>query len=125
MKKILIVDDQLEVRELVEVTLKSEDYEIFQAENGEKAIEIARAERPELIIMDVMMPGSIDGIEATRTLKNDPETKQLSIIMLTAQGQQIDRDNGFKVGADDYFIKPFSPLELIRKVEEVLGSEIS
>lgn len=121
MKKILIVDDQLEVRELVEVTLRVEDYRILQAENGEKAIEIARAEKPDLIIMDIMMPGSVDGLEATRILKNDPETKDCKIIMLTAKGQEADREAGFEAGANDYFIKPFSPLELIKKVEEALG----
>jgi len=121
MKNILIVDDQAEVRELVEVTLRVEDYRILQAESGEKAIEIARAEKPDLIIMDIMMPGSVDGLEATRFLKNDPETKDCKIIMLTAKGQEADREAGFEAGANDYFIKPFSPLELIKKVEEALG----
>jgi CheY-like chemotaxis protein len=121
MKKILVVDDQLEVRELVEVTLRSGDYQVFHAESGEKAIEIARVEKPELIIMDIMMPGGIDGFEATRVIKNDPATKRCTVIMLTAKGQGADRKKGIEVGADDYFTKPFSPLELIRKVEEFLG----
>ena len=121
MKKILIVDDRAEVRELVEVTLRSSEYMSLQAESGEKAIEIAKAERPHLIIMDIMMPGGIDGLETTRILKGDPETRESVIIMLTAKGQEIDREEGFKAGADDYFIKPFSPLDLIRKVDEVLG----
>ncbi len=121
MKKILIVDDRAEVRELVEVTLRSSEYISFQAESGEKAIEIAKAERPHLIIMDIMMPGGIDGLETTRILKGDPETRESVIIMLTAKGQEIDREEGFKAGADDYFVKPFSPLDLIRKVDEVLG----
>ncbi|MBW2118011.1 MAG: response regulator [Deltaproteobacteria bacterium] len=121
MKNILIVDDQAEVRELVEVTLRVEDYRILQAKSGEEAVEIARAEKPDLIIMDIMMPGSVDGLEATRILKNDPETKDCKIIMLTAKGQETDRKAGFEAGANDYFIKPFSPLELIKKVEEALG----
>ncbi len=121
MKKILIVDDRAEVRELVEVTLRSSEYMSLQAESGEKAIEIAKAERPHLIIMDIMMPGGIDGLETTRILKSDPETRESIIIMLTAKGQKIDREEGFKAGADDYFVKPFSPLDLIRKVDEVLG----
>lgn len=120
MKKILIVDDQLEVRELVEITLKSDDYEVFKAESAEKAIEITKTENPDLIIMDIMMPGGIDGLEATRIIKSNPETKDCSIIMLTAKGQQLDREKGFKAGADGYFVKPFSPLELINKVEEIL-----
>jgi CheY-like chemotaxis protein len=121
MEKILIVDDQLEVRELVEVTLRVGNYQILQAQSGEEAIEIVRAEKPSLIIMDIMMPGGMDGLEATRILKNDPETKDYKIILLTAKGQQIDIEKGFAAGADDYFIKPFSPLELIKKVEEILG----
>lgn len=121
MKRILIVDDQVEVRELVEVTLRSDDYQVFQAKSGEEAIEIARSVKPDLIIMDIMMPGGMDGLEATRALKNDPETKGSIIIMLTAKGQEADKKIGLQVGADDYFAKPFSPLELIEKVEEVLG----
>jgi CheY-like chemotaxis protein len=121
MKKILIVDDQLEVRELVEVTMRAGDYQIFKAESGEEAIEIVKAEKPDMIIMDIMMPGGMDGLEATRILKNNPETKDCKIIMLTAKGQQADRQKGIEAGADDYFSKPFSPLELIKKVEEVLG----
>ena len=121
MKKILIVDDQLEVRELVDVTLRVEDYQIFQAKSGEEAVEIAQAEKPDLIIMDVMMPGGIDGFEATRQIKNNPETKDCSILMLTAKGQDMDKENGAKAGADAYFVKPFSPLDLIKKIEEILG----
>jgi len=121
MKKILIVDDHKEIRRLVEITLRGENCQILQAESGEEAIKIEKAEKPDLIIMDVMMPGKIDGIEATRILKNDPETKGCSIIILTSQGQKDDIEKGFAAGADDYFVKPFSPLELIKKVEEVLG----
>jgi len=121
MKKILIVDDRQEVRELIEVTLRSSEYRSFQAESGERAIEIAKVEKPDLIIMDVMMPGGMDGLETTRILKDDPETSDCIVIMLTAKGQQLDKEEGFKAGADDYFVKPFSPLDLIKKVDDVLG----
>jgi two-component system, OmpR family, phosphate regulon response regulator PhoB len=121
MKKILIVDDQLEVRELVEVTMRVGDYHLLKAKNGDEAISIAKTEIPDLIIMDIMMPGGMDGLEATRILKNDPETKNCKIIILTAKGQQSDIEKGFSAGADDYFTKPFSPLELIKKVETFLG----
>ena len=121
MKKILIVDDQSQLRELVEVTLRVADYQILQAKSGEEAIEIVKAERPDLTIMDIMMPGKIDGLEATRILKNDPETKDCTIIMLTAKGQSYEREEGIAAGADDYFAKPFSPLALIKKVEELIG----
>ncbi len=121
MKKILVVDDQLEVRELVGVTLRSDDYQVIQAESGEKAIEVAKAEKPDLIIMDIMMPGGIDGLKATHIIKNNPETKDCKIIILSAKGQDIDKEKGTEAGSDDYFVKPFSPLELIKKVEEILG----
>ena len=120
MKKILIVDDQVEVRELIEVTLKSDRYQIIQAKNGEEAVEIANKVKPDLIFMDIMMHGSIDGLEATRRLKSNPETKNSIIIILTAKCQRGDYKKGFDAGADDYFAKPFSPLRLIKKVEEVL-----
>ena len=121
MKKILIVDDRSEVRELLEVTLEVENYKILQADSGEKAIEVARREKPDLILMDIMMAGGMDGLETTRVLKNDPETCQCQIVMITAKGQEYDRVEGKKAGADDYFVKPFSPLDLLRKVEAVLG----
>ena len=120
MKKILIVDDQPEVRELVSVTLSSGGYIILQTDRGDKAVELAIREKPDLILMDIMMPGAIDGLEAAKIIKNDPETKGVTIIMLTAKGQKKDFEKSIEVGADDYFIKPFSPLELIRKIEEVL-----
>jgi len=121
MKKILIVDDQAELRELVEVTLRGDDYKIVKAKSGEEAIERTKAEKPDLILMDIMMPGGIDGLDATRIIKNDPKTNDCKIIMLTAKGQEVDKKKGIEVGADDYFTKPFSPLKLIQKIEEVLG----
>ena len=120
MKKILIVDDQMEVRELVEVTLRAGDYQMFKADSGEAAIQIAQKEKPDLIIMDVMMPGKFDGLGATQQIKNMSETQNCKVLMLTAQGQQVDKEAGAAAGADEYFTKPFSPLDLIRKVEELL-----
>ena len=122
MKKILIVDDQIEVRELVQVTLEIGDYQILSAENGQRAVEIAQSEHPDIILMDIMMPGSeVDGLEACRQLKSDPATRDITIVMLSAKGQESDIDAGKKAGADDYFTKPFSPIALIEKVEEVMG----
>lgn len=120
MKKILIVDDREEIRDLVERTLRRGDCEILKAANGEAAIEIARVEKPDLIMMDVMMPGTIDGFEATRIIKSDPETEGCKIIILTAKSQPVDMKRGGEVGADGYFVKPFSPLELMRKVDDML-----
>lgn len=122
MKKILIVDDQIEVRELVQVTLEIGDYQILTAENGQEALELAQTEYPDIILMDIMMPGSeVDGLEACRRLKANPATAGITIVMLSAKGQEADLEAGRIAGADDYFIKPFSPIALIEKVEEVIG----
>ncbi|MDQ7782473.1 MAG: response regulator [Desulfomonilaceae bacterium] len=121
MKKILVVDDMSELRELVAKTLARDDCRVLEAESGEQALRLARDEKPDLIMMDIMMPGTIDGLEATRILRNDPLTKGCKIIMLTAKGQAADITKGIDAGADDYFVKPFSPLELMRKVDEILG----
>lgn len=122
MKKILIVDDQIEVRELVQVTLEIGDYQILTAENGQQALEIAHTEHPDIILMDIMMPGSeIDGLEACRRLKANSTTADITIVMLSAKGQEGDIENGKSAGADDYFSKPFSPIALIEKVESVIG----
>ena len=122
MKKILIVDDQPEVRELVDVTLRIGEYTIWQAANGDQALTVAHAQHPDLILLDVMMPNSsIDGFEVCRRLKSDPATQNIYVVMLTARGQDTDLEMGRQVGADDYFTKPFSPLQLMNKVEELLG----
>ncbi len=122
MKKILIVDDQPEVCELVSVTLEIGPYQIFTASNSRDALRLAFGEAPELILLDVQLTGSeIDGLEICRTLKNDRRTHRSYVMMLTAKGQDWDKQAGYDCGADDYFVKPFSPLELMRKVEEVLG----
>lgn len=121
MKKILIVDDQPEVRELVSVTLEIGPYDLLTAENGDQALDIARREMPDLILLDIQMPGGkLDGIEVCRLLKRDSRTQGIYIVMLTAKGQDWDRQIGYDAGANDYFVKPFSPLELMDKVEEVL-----
>lgn len=121
-KKILIVDDHERIRELVSVTLNGiDDYQIFEAENGKQAVELAKKEQPDLILMDVTMPGEYDGLEATRILKGDPSTRDIYIIMLTAKGQVADKENGKQAGANGYFVKPFSPIELINRIESVLA----
>jgi len=119
-KKILVVDDEEAIRDLVEVTLLRSDHVVIKAESADKAVEIARIHKPDLILMDIMMPGNIDGLEATRILKSDPETRHCAVVLLTAKGQVTDRQEGFTAGADDYFVKPFSPLELLRKIDQIL-----
>lgn len=120
-KTILIVDDQAEVRELVSVTLELGPYEILTAENGTLALALARKVLPDLMLLDVQMPGSVDGLEVCRQLKSDPATSGIYVIMLTAKGQEWDRAAGSEAGCDEYFTKPFSPLQLIGKVEQLLG----
>ena len=121
MKTIMIVDDQAEIRELVEITLGISDYNIVTAADGESAKAAARKAQPDLIILDVMMGGRMEGYEVCRDLKADPATADCRVIMLTGRAEEVDRERGLQAGADDYFTKPFSPLELINKVEEMLG----
>ena len=123
-KKILIADDEQPLRLLVRATLEDESgeerYEIVEAADGNEALEVARRERPELILLDIQMPG-LSGLEVCRMLKDDPATSDLMVVMLTAKGQQSDRERGFAAGADDYFAKPFSPLDLLQLVDRVMG----
>lgn len=122
MKKILIVDDQAQVRELIVVTLQTGDYELFLAENAEQALQLAQKELPHLILLDVMLYGSnLDGLQVCRYLKNDPATQAIPIILLTASGQKNNVEAGKLAGADDYIIKPFSPFALAQKIETMIA----
>jgi two-component system phosphate regulon response regulator PhoB len=122
LKKILVVDDQPQIRELVAITLQIGDYEILLAETGPQAIDIAQTEHPDLILLDVMLFGSdLDGLEVCRRLKRNPATKDIAIVLITAGGQKSDLEAGKAAGADDYFTKPFSPIALIKKIEAILG----
>jgi CheY-like chemotaxis protein len=121
MKKILIVDDLEEVRQLLTTTLARSKYQILTARNGLLAVEMARKQQPDLIIMDIVMPGTIDGLEATRILKRDPQTGACPIIILTGNNLYGDMGTALDAGADKYFTKPFSPLKLIEEVEGLLG----
>lgn len=120
MKKILIVDDEDKVRRLIKVTLAIGDFEILEASTGEEALKIAREAIPDIILLDIMMPGDLDGYDVCRSIKKDPVTKEIYVIMLTAKGQKADIEKGKAVCANDYFIKPFSPMELIKKIDNIL-----
>ena len=122
MKKILIVDDQPAVRELITVAFEIEPYQLLTAENGDQALSMAQTELPDLMLLDIQMPGgSLDGLQVCQRLKNDPLTKHIHIIILTAKGQVWDQQAGQEVGADDYLIKPVSLLHLMNKVKTVLN----
>ena len=121
MQKILIVDDQPEIRELVKITLQNENYAIIEASDGREAVDKIKKEKPNLVLLDIMLPEDIDGFEVCSQIKNDNNLKNIFIVMLSSHGSKEDIKKGKSVGADDYFIKPFSPLQLIEKVEDLLG----
>lgn len=118
MRKLLIAEDEDGIRSLVKMTLARNEYEIIEAVDGEEALALAREHHPELILLDVMMPG-LSGFDVCRALKEDPATAQATVVMLSARSQEADREQGMASGADDYFTKPFSPIALLRKMDEV------
>lgn len=120
MKTILIADDEESLRVLIQTTLESSDLRILQAADGNAALELARAEHPDLIVLDWMMPGKT-GIEVAEALRRDPATAGIPILMLTAMAQEKDRKQGLALGVEGYLIKPFSPLELLQRVHEMLA----
>lgn len=119
MEKLLIADDEPGIRRLVRMTLESDDYDIIEASNGQEALDLARLHKPALILLDVMMP-RLGGFDICRELKADPETASITIVMLTARAQESDQSEARDAGADDYFMKPFSPVALMRKVDEII-----
>lgn len=120
MKKILIVDDHPETVRLLEVILRGEGRQLYRADNGDRALELARKIKPDLMLLDVMMPGTIDGFQVARSLKEDPESRSIRIIIMTAKTQERDREEAFDSGADEYLAKPFDVLKLKTVVEKFL-----
>jgi two-component system phosphate regulon response regulator PhoB len=118
-EQILVVDDEEDLLELIRYNLAKEGYRVNCASSGEEAVQKARAELPGLIVLDLLLP-SIDGLDVCRTLKSDPKTSHIPIVMLTAKGEEIDIVTGLEVGADDYVTKPFSPRVLLARVKAVL-----
>ena len=118
-RKILVVDDEENVRHLLHSMLGSK-YIVLEARDGEIAIDIARKNKPDLILMDIMMP-NIDGYTACYTIKHDPATKTIPVIMVTAVGQELNKKLAKEMGADGYITKPFSLLELLNTVKPLLG----
>ncbi|MDD5194676.1 MAG: response regulator [Candidatus Omnitrophica bacterium] len=116
---ILIVEDEKDIVKMLDYNLKKEGFKTISTYDGEEALDLATKDRPDLIILDLMLPG-IDGLEVCKTLKKENKTASIPIIMLTAKSQETDKIVGLELGADDYVTKPFSPRELIARIKAVL-----
>ncbi|HKQ56248.1 MAG TPA: response regulator [Candidatus Eisenbacteria bacterium] len=122
--RILVVDDEIYIVHILDFSLGMEGYEVITALDGEQALEKARAEKPDLIVLDIMMP-KLDGYETCKLLKGDAATKDIPVILLSAKGRNVDQKIGFEVGADDYITKPFSPRKLVERINAILGQSSS
>ena len=119
-KIILVIEDQPEIRKLICMTMDYDGFEIHESDNGDSGLKMIKALRPGVVLLDVIMPGSIDGFQVCERVRADPEIAHTPIVMLTARGQQSDILTGRRVGCDEYLTKPFSPLQLIEIVERLL-----
>ena len=117
MKKILIVEDEESIRGFLKINLKRNGFEVLETDNGEEGLEIVEREEPDILILDVMLPG-IDGFEVCKRVREKQES--IGIIMLTAKGQEMDKIIGLEYGADDYMVKPFNPMELLLRIKAIL-----
>ena len=121
-KHILVVEDEEDIQELITYNLKKENYQVYAVSSGERAIKYAQEKLPDLIILDLMLPG-IDGFEVCKRLKNNDGSRAIPIVMLTAKGEEADIVTGLELGADDYITKPFSPRILIARIRTILRRE--
>lgn len=121
MKRVLIVEDQPDIRKLIRMTLEFEDFEIHEAGDGGAGLRMARAVLPALVLLDVMMPGEMDGLQVCQAIKADATLAGVKVVLLTARGQVRDQDAGRAAGADEYLVKPFSPLQLVDTIDHLLA----
>lgn len=121
---ILVVDDEKDIIELISYNLKKSGYRVLTALSGEEAITRTRSEIPDLIVLDLMLPG-VDGLDVCRILKHDPETTHIPVIMVTAKGEETDVVSGLELGADDYICKPFSPKVLMARIRACLRKRVA
>lgn len=119
-KRVLVCDDEPYIVESVSYVVKRAGYDVLVAEDGDTALAMARRERPDLVFLDIMMPG-ISGDEVCRRLKSDPETRGTYVVILTARGQEEDERRAMEMGADEFMTKPFSPRKLRARLVEILG----
>jgi DNA-binding response OmpR family regulator len=120
MARIVVADDDADIRDLVVFKLRQAGHDVHAVEDGAAAVEACQAVPPDLVVLDVMMPG-MGGLDATRALRLDPRLARVPVILLTARAQESDIEQGFGAGADDYVVKPFSPRELASRVAAVLA----
>ena len=118
-ERILLIEDEPDLAEVLQYNLEKEGFEVETARRGDSGLEAIRRESPDLVLLDLMLPG-MDGLELTRLLKRDTGTARVPIVMLTARGEEVDRIVGLELGADDYISKPFSPREVVLRVKAVL-----
>ncbi len=118
-KRILVVEDDQDILSLIEWHLKAEGYQPLIEKDGQRGLDVALREKPDLIVLDLMLP-SLDGLEICKVLKKNEATEHIPVIMLTAKGEEIDRIIGFELGADDYMVKPFSPRELLLRIKVII-----
>jgi len=118
--KILVVDDEIYIVHILDFSLGIEGYEVMTALDGEQALAKVEQDKPDLIVLDIMMP-KLDGYETCKALKSNPGTKDIPVILLSAKGRNVDQKVGFEVGADDYITKPFSPRKLVERINAILG----
>jgi two-component system alkaline phosphatase synthesis response regulator PhoP len=123
-KKVLIIEDDPATARLVDYSLRHHGYQVITASNGLEGIRKARSESPDLVILDVMLPG-MDGYEICHRLRSDPAMAKIAILMFSAKAQGVDKDMGLKVGADDYLTKPSAPAEIVAMVEKLLAKKDS
>lgn len=123
-KKIFIVDDDITIHEALTAFLSSGEFEIIHAYDGQDVVERIKNEQPDLVILDIMMPIR-DGRDICRDIRANPETKDVTILMLSARAEQFDRIEGLKAGADDYIAKPFSPVLMENKIKKMCGMKIT
>jgi two-component system alkaline phosphatase synthesis response regulator PhoP len=119
-KKILIADDNENIREALTYLLEDEGYKLWMAKDGVETLREAKKIRPDIIFLDIMMP-EMNGYDVCRIIKNDPDLKNTYVIMLTAKGQITEQELGKEVGADEYIVKPFSPMEILTKIKRILA----
>ena len=118
-EQILVIEDDSDIQELLSFNLNKEGYSVLRADTGEDGLKSARSKLPDLILLDLMLPG-VDGLEVCRTLRADDKTRHIPVIMLTAKGEEVDIVTGLEVGAVDYIVKPFSPKVLIARIRNAL-----